>query len=157
MNFFKKKKSFRTLKPARGISPKCFEKKSPSDELFLHFPSKVQNLAVFNYLHDSNSIFWAQGIKFRIIFRANSTQRNVSVSRKNVRSDKFRSLEKFNFGPNDENARRLVDKLLAAVAKVQHYRHNVVWYSQHWSCAVNQKRATGAKSENKGSIDKQVV
>ena len=44
--------------------PKMFrKKKSPSDELFLHFSSKVQNLTVFfNYLHDSNSIFRARGI-----------------------------------------------------------------------------------------------
>ena len=29
------------------------------------FSAKVQNLAVFSiiYIHDSNSIFWAQGIK----------------------------------------------------------------------------------------------
>ena len=34
-------------------------RKSLSDELFLHFSSKVQSLTVFfNYLHDSNSIFW---------------------------------------------------------------------------------------------------
>ena len=33
-------------------------KKSLSDEIFLHFSSKLQNLTVFlNYLHDSNSIF----------------------------------------------------------------------------------------------------
>ena len=42
-----------------------FRKKiSPSDELFLHFSSKVQESdRVFNYLHDSNSIFRAGGIK----------------------------------------------------------------------------------------------
>ena len=33
----KSKKCFRTLKPARWISPTCFEKKSLSDDLFLHF------------------------------------------------------------------------------------------------------------------------
>ena len=38
-------------------------KKSPSDELFLHFSAKVQNLSIFNYLHASNSIFRARGIK----------------------------------------------------------------------------------------------
>ena len=44
-------------------------KKSPSDDLFLHFPSKVQNLAVFFiYLHDSNSFFWAQRIKSELFF-----------------------------------------------------------------------------------------
>ena len=46
--FFQKKKSFRTLKPARGISPKCFEKKkNPRRTNYSSiFPSKVQNLAV---------------------------------------------------------------------------------------------------------------
>ena len=36
-DFFFFKKCFKTLKPARWISPKCFEKKSLPDELFLHF------------------------------------------------------------------------------------------------------------------------
>ena len=45
---------------AQHVSKK---KKNLSDELFLFFSAKVQNLAVFSiYLHDSNSIFWAQGI-----------------------------------------------------------------------------------------------
>ena len=51
-------------KSARWISSTCFEKKKKtlSNELFLMFPSKVQNLTVFlNYLHDSNSIFEAAG------------------------------------------------------------------------------------------------
>ena len=39
-------------------------KKSLSDELFLHFFCKSsESDRVFNYLHDSNSIFWAQRIK----------------------------------------------------------------------------------------------
>ena len=42
---------------AQNVSKK---KKSISDELFLHFSAKVQNLAVFIYLHDSNSIFKVQ-------------------------------------------------------------------------------------------------
>ena len=41
------KKCFKTLKPARWISSTCFEKDSLSDELFLLFSAKVQNLAVF--------------------------------------------------------------------------------------------------------------
>ena len=49
--------------------------KSLSDELFLHFSSKVQNLTVFfNYLHDSNSIFRAgrmnsEGVRDRTVSR----------------------------------------------------------------------------------------
>ena len=31
--------------------PKMFRKKSPSDELFLHFSSKVQNLTVFSIIY----------------------------------------------------------------------------------------------------------
>ena len=50
-DFFFKKKCFRTLKPARGISPKCFEKKSLSDELFLLFYEKGQNLTVFSFIN----------------------------------------------------------------------------------------------------------
>ena len=57
---FFSKKCFRTLKPARWISPKCFEKKSPSDELFLHFSFESAESGRFSInLHDSNSIFWA--------------------------------------------------------------------------------------------------
>ena len=51
------KKCFKTLKPARWISPKCFEKKIPFGRNIPPFSSKVQNLTVFfNYLHDSNSM-----------------------------------------------------------------------------------------------------
>ena len=43
--------------------PKMFRKKSISDELFLHFFCKSsESYRVFNYLHDSNSIFRAGGI-----------------------------------------------------------------------------------------------
>ena len=39
-------------------------KKNPRRTIYsCIFSAKVQNLAVFQYLHDSNSIFWAQGIK----------------------------------------------------------------------------------------------
>ena len=46
-------------------------KKSLSDELFLHFSSKVQNLTVFffYYSHDSNSIFRARRINSEWVFR----------------------------------------------------------------------------------------
>ena len=61
--FFFFEKCLRTLKPARRISPKCFEKDSPSDELFLHFFfESSESDRVFNYLHDSNSIFRVGGI-----------------------------------------------------------------------------------------------
>ena len=47
---------------------KSVSKKSLSDELFLHFSSKVQNLTVCKYLHDSNSIFRAAGINTETFF-----------------------------------------------------------------------------------------
>ena len=58
------KKCLRTLEPARSISPKCFEKKK------IHFGRVIppfffessESDRVFNYLHDSNSIFRAAGI-----------------------------------------------------------------------------------------------
>ena len=54
-------------------------KKSPSDDLFLHFSWKVQNLTVFsNCLHDSNSIFRAWGIKSEW-FRARSVHQPPRV------------------------------------------------------------------------------
>ena len=40
-----------------------FRKKSLSDELFPFFLQKCRIWPFLNYLHDSNSIFWAQGIK----------------------------------------------------------------------------------------------
>ena len=44
-------------------------KKIPSDELFLHFFFRKCRIWPFlNYLHDSNSIFWAQGIKSELFF-----------------------------------------------------------------------------------------
>ena len=67
-NFFKKKKKVsEPSNPPDESAPKCFEKKkkSPSDELFLHFSSKVESSEynrVFIYLHDSNSIFRARRI-----------------------------------------------------------------------------------------------
>ena len=39
--------NFQNTQTDKRISPKCFEKKSLSDELFLHYSSKVQNLTVF--------------------------------------------------------------------------------------------------------------
>ena len=49
---------FQNPQTRQMIWPKMIRKKSLSDELFLHFSSKVQNLTVFfNYLHDSNPIF----------------------------------------------------------------------------------------------------
>ena len=43
-------------------------KKILSDKLSSHFSSTVQNLAVFIYLHDSNSILRAAGINSEIFF-----------------------------------------------------------------------------------------
>ena len=46
-----------------------FRKKSISDELFLHFSAKVQNLAVFSIIHMIRiRFFWAQGIKSELFF-----------------------------------------------------------------------------------------
>ena len=56
--FSKKKNVSRPSNPPDELAQNVSKKKSPSDELFLHFSAKVQNLAVFYYLHDSNSIFW---------------------------------------------------------------------------------------------------
>ena len=51
----------RQMNELKNVSKK--KKKPLSDELFLVFPSIVQNLTVFfNYLHDSNSIFRAARI-----------------------------------------------------------------------------------------------
>ena len=55
---FFSKKSFRTLKPARWIGPKCFKKKKkPSHELFLHSSS---NLTVFSIIYMIRSRFFSQ-------------------------------------------------------------------------------------------------
>ena len=67
------KRCFKTLKPARCISPKCFEKKparSPSDELFLHFSAKVQNLAVFSFIYMIRIRFFGPGELIQKYFRA---------------------------------------------------------------------------------------
>ena len=47
---------------------KMFRKKSPSDELFLHFSSKVQNLTVFSIIYMIRIRFFGPGELFRIIF-----------------------------------------------------------------------------------------
>ena len=58
------------LKNARWISPKCFDKKSLSDELFLHFFFESSESDRFsNYLHDSNLIFRAGRINSKGVFR----------------------------------------------------------------------------------------
>ena len=64
------KKCFKTLKPARWISPTCFEKKkSPSDELFLHFSAKVQNLTFFSNIYMIRiRFFLGPGNQFRMGF-----------------------------------------------------------------------------------------
>ena len=47
--------------------PKMF-RHIPFVRIIPHFPSKVQNLTVFNYLHDSNSIFRAAGMNAETFF-----------------------------------------------------------------------------------------
>ena len=64
------KKCFKTLQPARRISPRCFEKKSLSDELFLHFSSKVQNLTVFSIIYMIRIPFFGPGELIQRYFRA---------------------------------------------------------------------------------------
>ena len=49
--------------------PKMFKKKYLSDEIFLHFFfESSESDRVFNYLHDSNTIFRAAGINSEIFF-----------------------------------------------------------------------------------------
>ena len=48
---FSRKKVSRPSNPPDELAQKCFEKKSPSDEVFLHFSSKVQNLTVFSIIY----------------------------------------------------------------------------------------------------------
>ena len=43
------------------MSPKCFEKKSLSDDLFLHFKSKVQNLTVVSIIYMIRIRFFGPG------------------------------------------------------------------------------------------------
>ena len=43
--------------------PKMFRKEITVGRIIPPCSAKVQNLAVFNCLHGSNSILWAQGIK----------------------------------------------------------------------------------------------
>ena len=59
--FFLKKKCFKTLK----LSPKCFENKKISVGRIIppFFFESSESDRVFIYLHDSNSIFRAPGIK----------------------------------------------------------------------------------------------
>ena len=59
---------FRTLKSARWISSKCFEK-IPLGRILPHVSfESSESYRVFNYLHDSNSIFRAGGIKSEGVF-----------------------------------------------------------------------------------------
>ena len=54
-----------------NCSPKCFEKKSLSDELFLDFSFKSsESDRVSNYSHDSNSIFGVRESIKRYFWRA---------------------------------------------------------------------------------------
>ena len=55
--FSKKKKSLRSLKPARWVSQKMFRKNPFRTNYSSIFLRKFRILPFFNYLHDSNSIF----------------------------------------------------------------------------------------------------
>ena len=62
-------KMFQDPQTRQMNKPKMFRKKSLSDELFLHFFFEgSESDRVFNYLHDSNSIFRAAGINSEIFF-----------------------------------------------------------------------------------------
>ena len=64
----KSKKCWKTLKPARWISPKCFEKNPFRTNFSSIFLRKCRIWPFLNYLHYSNSILWAQGIKSEGVF-----------------------------------------------------------------------------------------
>ena len=68
----------RPSNPADELA-KNVSKKSPSDELLLHFSAKVQNLTVFFiHLHDSNSIFRAGRINSEWV-RNRTEQQNFTI------------------------------------------------------------------------------
>ena len=75
--FFFQKKCFKTLKSARWISSKCFEKIPLGRIIPPFFFESSEADRVINYLHDSNSIFRAAGINSEIVFG-----RTVFVSRR---------------------------------------------------------------------------
>ena len=54
-------KCFKTLKPARWISPTCFEKKSLSDELFLQFFCKSSESGRFSFIYMIRIRFFGPG------------------------------------------------------------------------------------------------
>ena len=61
MNFFQK--MFQVPQTRQMNQPKMFRKKSPSDELFLNFSAKVQNLTVLSFIYMIRiRFFWARGI-----------------------------------------------------------------------------------------------
>ena len=68
MNFFKIKEVSEPSNPPDELAQNVSKKNPFRTNYSSIFPSKVQNLAVLNYLHDSNSIFWAQGIKSELFF-----------------------------------------------------------------------------------------
>ena len=60
-------------------------KKSLSDELFLHFFfESSESYRVFNYLHDSNSILRAGGIKSEWVFRCTVIKSTRLENRRNI-------------------------------------------------------------------------
>ena len=69
MIFFQKNVSGHSNPPDELAQHVSKKKKSPSDELFLHFFCKSSESGrFFNYLHDSNSIFRAAGINSEGVF-----------------------------------------------------------------------------------------
>ena len=85
--FFFSKKWFKTLKPARWISPNCFEKNPFRTNYSSIFSLKVQNLTVCSMiLHDSNSIFRVAGINSEIFFGRTVIPKKMTQSQTNWRS-----------------------------------------------------------------------
>ena len=82
------KKCFRTLKSARWISPKCFEKKKiPSGRIIPpFFLRKCRIWPFLNYLHDSNSIFRARGINSEWVFGRTVVELTALVANRATRS-----------------------------------------------------------------------
>ena len=62
------KNVLRTTQICQMNQPKMFrKKKKPSDELFLHFSAKVQNLAVFSLIYMIRIRFFGRGIKSELL------------------------------------------------------------------------------------------
>ena len=82
-------KCFKTLKPARWISPTCFEKKKKPFGRIVppFFFESSESDRVFIYLHDSNSIFRTTRINSEEVFRLQGTSR-TSTKREKISNSK---------------------------------------------------------------------